>query len=57
MLPMYHSYGCSGTFFHCRYIMSKNVPIAPPVDQIFTHKLRGTAFETNGKRKDSWSNF
>ncbi len=28
--------GCSVTFFHCRYLMTKNVPIPPPVDQIFT---------------------
>jgi hypothetical protein len=28
------------TFFCCRYLTSKNVPIPPLVDQIFTHKIR-----------------
>jgi hypothetical protein len=37
--------------------MSKNVPIPPLVDKTFTHKIRQAAFETNGKRKKSWSSF
>jgi hypothetical protein len=37
------SYGRSVTFFLCRYLMSKNVPIPPLVDQIVTHKIRQTA--------------
>ncbi len=45
------------TLFRCRYLMYKNVPIPPLLDQIFTHKIKQTAFETNGKRKNSLSSF
>ncbi len=34
------SYGCSVTYFCCRYLMTQNVPSPPLVDQIFTHKIR-----------------
>jgi hypothetical protein len=43
---MYLSYGSSVTFFRCRYLKSKNVSIPPLVDQMFTPKIRQTAFET-----------
>ncbi len=36
-------YGCPVMLLRCRYLMHQNIPIPPPIDQIFNQKIRCTA--------------